>query len=695
MPADRLLNTVLQHFQDLHDATKTEQIIGTTAHLLSQLSNPLNLGVLTSQLLTAPAIWERHDGLRTAVRIISIYNTAAVRVCEYETQNEKNKLEDRPLEGGALRCNTWTRAVVKGADEFSKRWQHLLVLTGVLMGMEGNGRRALSSSLRGTLEQAVVTAANMALDSHRQDGPLAGASIALALNFSFPLLTDFHKAQINCNELLPVTIWALTGPEGFCEGQFLQVIGENITEAPGQLLSWTSQTPSFTLLQAMDQRPLMGNIGPLSKLAAYAALHATDTGVVLAAQDALLVFSRQVLDAWRQNRFSDVDPAFEANKLSPETLQKTWPVLWQVLRKLLFGSVAIIQAIVSRSLLDHHMLNATAASETATKSLHILRNLYFISSRNNNSAFQVYSFSYLTSIDTLSRHSAACEMLLEEMRPLEAPTAPITHLSRTLDLFYLNLAEHFPLGLSTAACEALIVKPATAYLSQDGPMTPSTVELFESSHSAILSVLSCPQHSPLTIDITPFYIVKLLESFPQQISPRQFRVAYKTVMQIVSPPFPIAAMEPHLAETLLEMLRASIPTAGTTPLPQTPDATSPDATSPEDLAQQTPEPCSEQSSLTMALVDTLPFLPLPLTEEWLTITAQTLNTIEDPKLRAPVKKRFWDILVNGEMDAERAAIGVAWWGNQGGRELVLSRPTSEAAMMSGAIVSNDQMSSKL
>ena len=56
MPADRLLNTVLQHYQDVHDASKTEQILGTTTHLLAQLSNPLNLGVLTCQLLTAPAI---------------------------------------------------------------------------------------------------------------------------------------------------------------------------------------------------------------------------------------------------------------------------------------------------------------------------------------------------------------------------------------------------------------------------------------------------------------------------------------------------------------------------------------------------------------------------------------------------------------------------------------------------------------
>lgn len=681
MPADRMLNTVLLYYQDIHDVLKTEQIIGTTTHLLTQLSNPLNLGVLTSQLLTARAIWHNPDGLRTAIRIISIYNTASSRIHEHETERIADK-GPGPREGGGLRCDQWTTAVVKGADDRSRRWQHLLVLTGVLMGMEGNDKRALSRSLRNTLESAVVIAANLALETHIQDGPLAGPSIVMSLNFAFPFLSDYQRARINSNALLTITTRAMTGDEGFYDGQFLEVIGLETAGTADSFLAWPVNAPSFQFLQDLDRRPLMANMGPLSKLAGFAVQHATDTRVVLRAQESLLVFSRRVLETWQRITFSDIDPAVEGSRLSMETVQNTWPALWQVLKKMLFGVVATLQAITSRSLLDPNMLNGKAAPVIAAKTLHILRNLSFISSRNGNSAFQVYTFTYMTSIDVLSRNTAASEKFLAESRSIDPTVTPTTHTQRTLDLFFLNIAEHLPLSLSTNACDDLIIKPALAYLCHTGPMTPAMVELFESAHSAVLSVLCCPQHSPLTIRMAPFYIVKLFESFPHYISPRQFRVAFKTVVQIVSPPFPIAAAEPHLSETLLEMLRSYMTTADTTPLP----LTDVDVASNQD-------PLSEQSSLALALIDSLPFLPLPLVEEWLTIAAQALNEISEPNLRETVKKRFWDILVSGEMDVERAAIGVAWFGTLGGRELVLfGGASNEPPMMSGAIVGEGRTS---
>lgn len=683
MPADRMLNTVLQYYQDVHDATKTDQIIGTTAHLLAQLSNPLNLGVLTSQLLTARAIWQRPDGLQTSVRIISIYNTAATRVHEHETVEPT--IGNPPREGGGLQCDEWTRAVVKGADDRSRRWQHLLVLTGILMGLEGNDKRALSRSLRNTLEGAVVTAANLALDSHMADGPLAAASIVLALNFVFPLLSEYHRAQINSDALLPLTIWAVTGEEGFADAQFLEAVGRDTSETPGNVLNWPVQSPSFQTLQAIDKKPLMGNVGPLSKLAGFAIQHAKDTRGVLQAQESLLIFSRRVLDAWQRTPYSDLDPAFEGSRLSMETQQQTWPVLWQVMRKLVYGVVGMLQPIVSRSLLDPTMYNTAAAPGIATKSLHILRHLYFISSRDGNASFQVYTFAYMTSIDVIARYAGGAQAFLQATRPGD-PSMPTKHIQRNLDLFYLNLAEHLPLTLSTEEAEEFIVKPALAYLSHQGPMTPSIVELFESAHSCVLSVFGCPQHSSLTIGMAPFYIVKLFDSFPEHISPRQFRMAFKTVMQVVSPPFPIAAMEPHLSETLLEMLRMQMTTANTAPLPL--EMFARDA-----AAQASEDPLSQQSALAMALIDSLPFLPLPLVEEWLTISAQALNEIEDPTIREPVKTRFWDILVSGEMDVERAAIGVAWWGTKGGRELVLyGRSAQEPPMMSGALVGEEKTS---
>ncbi|KAM4057080.1 peroxin 8 [Hirsutella rhossiliensis] len=682
MPADRLLNTVLQRYQHVHGPVETDQIIGTTAHLLSRLSNPLNLGVLTSQLLTAPAIWHRQDGPRLSLRIVGIYRTAASRVRDNDTDDAKHK---EPGHEGGLRCDEWARAVIKGADDRSRRWQHLLVLTGVLVGMEGDGRRSLSWSLRSALEQAIVTATNPALEHTAQDGLLASASLVTALNFAFPLLSDGNRSRINCSALLPIAVWAFTGDQGFCDGQFLKAIGNDTTENASHLLSYPANSPAYRMLQELEKQPLMANIGPLSKLAGFAVQHARDSAAVLQAQDALLVFTGRVLSAWQRIALSGVDPDFEGTRMDLETLQTTWPHLWQVLRKLMFGSVAVLQAIVSRSLLDPNMLANGMAPGIAAKSLHVLRNLFFISSRNGNNAFQVYTFSYLTSLDVLSRDPATCQVFLRETRAADVIPFPASFLQRTLDLFHLNVAEHLPLALSASSCQNLIIEPAVAYLSHNGSLSPSGVELFESAHSAILSVLSCPQHSPLTIDITPFYIVKLFESFPHHISPRQFRVAFKTVMEIVSPPFPIAAMRPELSETLLEMLRCNIPTASTALLGQNNSSSS----------QQEDVPLSEQSALVMALVDSLPFLPLVLVEDWLGITAQMMKEIADPSLRGPVMKRFLDVLVNGEMDVERSTIGVAWWGTKGGREAVLLGSTREPTMMSGAIGGANEKSSRL
>ncbi|KAG5947298.1 hypothetical protein E4U59_001374 [Claviceps monticola] len=694
---DGLLKTVLQHFQDVHNAATTDQIIGTTVHLLANLSNPLNLGVLTSQLLTAPAIWHRQDGTKSALRVISIYNSAAARIRENELQAAKRK-GPAGGDGRVLGCEEWTRAVVKGADDRSRRWQHLLVLAGVFMGMEGNDRHSLSRGLRNTLEQAVVLATNLALEGNVEDGPAAAASIVAALTFVFPLLSELHQTQINCDALLPIVVWAMTGEEGFCDAQFLRAVDRDTTIIqPGHVLSWTAQSPSCALVQQIEKQPLVANMGPLSKLAAFVVRHARDTSVVLQAQDALLVFTGRVLGSWQMNRLSGIDYSLEGSQLSPETAQTTWPLLWQVFQRLMFSTTIALQAILARSLLDPHMLMPVMAQDIASKSLQILRNMFFISSRNGNSAFQAYTFTYMTSLDILSSDALVTETLLKELRSVDAVDIQSTPLGRTLDLYYLNVAEHLPLSLSTDACEALLVKPAIAYLSYEVPMSASMTEICEAAHSVILSALSCPQHSALSIKITPFYIVKLFQSFPQHISPRQFRVAFKTVMEMVSSPNPIAAMDPHLSETLLEMLRNNLSTASTHLLPRVRNrATSIAADAPNEAHQeQEQDPLSEQSALVLTLVDSLPFLPVPLVEEWLDITARALHGIQNARLREPVRKRLWDVLASGEMDVERSMIGIAWWGNKGGRELVLfGGVPPQPAMMSGGL-GGDATSSRL
>jgi hypothetical protein len=711
MSVDRLLSAALRAYQEPHHPSEANRVFATTTTLLSNLNNPLNLSLLTSHLLTARSIWEAPDGMRTCLRILSVFNTGARHVRRNNRDNAKLSWGEKPV-GSGVRPEAWARAVAKGADERSSRWKHALVLTGVLVGMEGGGEeegRTVSSGLRSTLEQAVVTASNFALQDPEQTGEFGTTAVVLALTYAFPLLSDWHKRSLNCDALLPAAIQAMVGPEGFQHGEFLRAISAG--NVAGHDTFYRSSPASFAQVQHVMSLPLVQNMGPLSMVAAFAVQYAGQSGVVLHGQDTLLAFSAGILERWRQCPFSAIDSSDEAAIFSPEMLQGPWAFLWQVLKKLMYTVVGVLQPIVGRCLLDPGLRNDVTAPGVAAKTLHTLRDLYFISSRNGSDAFQVYTFTHLTSIDIIARHSDACVAFLKDtLPPPRQPNyLPITPLDEALTLFYLNLAEHLPLSLPTPAAETLVMAPATSqlFLSTVPPKTVSqnslTRPLFESSHSAILSVMSCPQHAKLTISVIPFYIDTLLNSFPGHISERQFRLAYKTVMQIVSPPFPISAMHPDLSETLLEMLHFRCGTAGTVPLPAEPGAVSPsplasqqpDASS-SAADQEQKQPFSEQATLVLALIDALPFLPLPLLEGWLTRTAEAMNAIADADMHEAARRRFWDVLVSGEMDVERATVGVSWWGTGGGREMVLlnaparglgqpGREDDGELMMSGAL----------
>ncbi|KAJ4292294.1 hypothetical protein N0V88_005926 [Collariella sp. IMI 366227] len=665
MSIDRLLTAVLQLYQDVHDDARTEQIYGSTAALLTNLSNPLNLSLLTSQLLTAPAIWGRRDGMRTCYRIISIYNTAAIHVRRNEIENAKNKGPQRA--GGGLSSDAWAAAVLKGADDQSGRWQHLLVFSGVLMGMEAGHRSSLSHAMRNTVEKAVVTAANLTLQRQDPEPPAPSGPVTLALNYAFPLLSELSRAGLDCDALIPVATRALLGGDGLQDGLFLGSIDQDVRQAE-QKFMWLENSPSYLHLRQLEQRPLISGLGALSRLLAHGVQHARDSSVVLQLQDDLMAFTGRLLHHWQSSKLSELEISEEGIYLTPETIQGSWPALWQFLKKVMYAVVAILQAVVARSLLDRHLKKHAVAPMVATKTLHTLRNLYFISSRNGSDAFQVYAFTYLTSLDTLARYGPACASFLTSIKPATTASIPPHPLHRTLDLFYLNTSEHLP-STSPPTCDTLIIQPATTYLTHSTtPLSPRMIQLFEAAHSAVLSVLSCPQNSSLAAHLVPFYADTLFSAFPVHISPRQFRLAFKTVMQILSPPAPISASHPQLAETLLEMT----PGEGAPPPPE--DQTL----------------VSEQSTLVLTLIDALPYLEVGIFEEWMTLAAYAVHEIRDGRLREVAKRRFWEVLVSGEMDVERAAIGVAWWGSEGegvGAFWEDRRPQQEEElyMMSGAL----------
>jgi hypothetical protein len=197
-------------------------------------------------------------------------------------------------------------------------------------------------------------------------------------------------------------------------------------------------------------------------------------------------------------------------------------------------------------------------------------------------------------------------------------------------------------------------------------------------------------------------LINIWQVYPDNLSVRQFRLAFKSVVRVASPPSPLASTQPLLAATLIELAHERALASSSTLLP-------PSTQSPEDNALETAPLQSEKSGVILAIIDSLPSLVVEDLEEFLPLTARLINTIDnnnnnnngddnngnDHALRATCIERFWEVLSNGEMDVERANSCVAWWSTRGGRELLLfgeryeqqlESDVAEEHVMSGAVV---------
>lgn len=327
------------------------RLLPSATGLLATLKNPLNLTLLASQLLSSENLWAGDIDLLTSRRILSVFNTAAITVVQYEDSFDP-RLPTAQKRG--LEREAWLKAVVNGADEKSPRWRHLLLLGGILLGFEGQNRESLPGHLRKKLETAVVKALHLALEELDQYPKVAGYTVALVLNYTFELLSDYERGQVDYDRLLPILIeGSFFSSEGLEAGYFLGVIDRDVCEIAGKKFAWGEQSQTYLKVRDILSRPLVSGLGPLSRLIAHAVGSVQDQGLVIQMLDKLLEFSRTLAVQWRQNKLSEVDPSEEAEFLDEDSLQTTIPTLWRLLRTSLFSMVIALRAVLGRVLNDH------------------------------------------------------------------------------------------------------------------------------------------------------------------------------------------------------------------------------------------------------------------------------------------------------------------------------------------------------
>lgn len=618
--------------------------------------------------------------MRTSLRVLTSFHNAAAHILEREASTDTRKRGQFVPVEGILR-EEWARAVVKGADERSPRWKHLLVLGGLLTGFESHNRRGLSVKLKEHLEEAIVTATNLALQEIQPELELDEFTIILTLGHCFDILQPIEREGLEVDRLLPLLIKNLFfSREGLHSGYFLGAIDPDVIQNQTNMFNWSDKSSSFYQTQWMTTGPIVSALGVLSRITAFGVERIRDASMICKVVEDLGSFSRSLAIQWQQNKLSELDISEEEQFLAPESLQKTIPLLWQVLKSAMFSTVIIQSSLISRAVRDRN-IPVTQMAFIAIQTLQTLRNFYFISSRIGHSSFSHFNFVYNAAIDILSQYPGQAEGFLREIRPHEFGKVSDHPYERCLDLFFLNTAEHFTLITPENFCEDVLIDAARPYLGAGGDQRLN--EVFEAAHSVYLAVFSAPRNYNLTIKHLPLYIEVLFSVFPHQLSARQFRLAIKTLVRISSPPFRIAETQPLLAGSILEMVRyRAMLGVSTSPLPTLSTVT--------DAVDSIP--MSEQSALALAMIDSLPCLSLRNLEEWLPLTAETLNTIRDGLLRETCKRRFWEVLSNGEMDVPRAEYCVRWWNTMDGKQSVLygssqiiEEQENDGPFMSGAL----------
>ncbi|TQS34821.1 hypothetical protein Golomagni_04783 [Golovinomyces magnicellulatus] len=676
MQAERLLTNVVNSYR--RNDLKTQDVdlvFSNTISLLTSLTNPLNITLLTSQLLTAPAIWNRPSG-------IAISYPISIR--KGEPQSHSKIIESLSLSRVGIESNEWVKAVVKGLDERSARWRHTLVIAGIILGMEGQNGQRLSRKLRNDIENAMVTAINLALNQPGTSSIIAASSIVLALNHTFPVLRKDIQEKFDYNNLLPIMTRAMISMEGYQNGGFLSIIDSDLRRMEENKFEWSSKSASFIHIQNLSKKPLFVSMGPLSQLIAFAIKSVKSPFKVIEARDHLLAFTGALLDRWIRIKFSEIDSSDQGLILTPATIQETLPLLWQVLKTIFFTLIVIFQAIIGRTLIDPLLSSKQHALITASQTLLMLKNIHFITSRLGSTQFSVYAFVNLSSIDILSQDPPSVVSYLRSIYPSVSGAIPRNCVERNHDLFYLNLAEHFTAVLEPADAELLIIPICTLYIELQENMR--FTEIFEAAHSVMLSIFAAPQNANLTAKSLPSYVEKLLASFPNYIGPQQFRFAFKALIQICTPPNPLGTTQPMMAEALLEVLHHRALQASTIPISSRLLKSSSENSKQNVLI-------TEQTAFIFTILDSLPYLSLEILEIWLDQVARLLEKVPEGGMRDYCKKQFWETLENGAMNMDRSLICLSWWGSKGGREKVMfNGNVNHGPFMSGGLPSKNKSS---
>lgn len=220
---------------------------------------------------------------------------------------------------------------------------------------------------------------------------------------------------IDYDALLPVVLRSIFySSEGFQSGYFLSKIENDVVLKDG-LLVWPSKSNSLLELQHRLSRPLFTSMSGVAKLASTCVREAKTPGSIHTLLDRLNEFTHTLTTQWNMTRLSGVSQVDEPRLIDKDSRRATMPVVWQMLKMVLFTAVVIVVEVSARLVKEEEW--GDGRKLVASKILYMLRGLYFITSRLGTQAFTSYNFVYMTSIDILAMHPDEAERFVKTIAP--------------------------------------------------------------------------------------------------------------------------------------------------------------------------------------------------------------------------------------------------------------------------------------
>ncbi|KAL8833726.1 MAG: hypothetical protein Q9176_007839 [Flavoplaca citrina] len=327
-------------------ALTSRSLLSSAARVLALLANPSNVTLLTSQLLVTPAIWGSPTDLHLIVGVIGVFRTATHYLLQSNRTSRIPKLWESPR---TLALEEWIAAVTKGTHGAAPRSKQALVLSGLLQGLDSQR----CSGLFTRLQHELVISVNLSLRNNSSRSAVVDRALVIAVSQVFDLLGISAKHTLDHDLLLPkLTEAVFLSGSGLHQGFFLGTMDADVLETLGKKFDWSAKSHSYLQLQSTASGPLVAEMGRLSRLAAFLVEHVTNWMTLSRLLQDLFEFSRSLCVQWRQNKLSEVDAVEENLFLSDNTIEKTLPLLWRVLRSGMFSVLTILSASIGRLLCD-------------------------------------------------------------------------------------------------------------------------------------------------------------------------------------------------------------------------------------------------------------------------------------------------------------------------------------------------------